>query len=173
MIFNIGLPKTGTTTINKALNILGFKSIHDPFTETIELSKGNIGKIKALADKYNSFSGGCSICYKQLDVLFPGSIFILSTRDFDSWLNSCERWFNKDTKAPIRTSIFYGHSKFDKEAFTKAYNTYHAEVKEYFKHRHLFIIDIEKDNNWQILCSFLDKEIPGEDYPHENINKKR
>lgn len=168
MIFNIGLPKTGTTPIDKAFSILGIKSIHDPFTETIALSKGNTVPVKKLAENNQAFSGGCSICYKQLDVLFPGSQFILSTREFESWLDSCRRWFHKSTSAPIRQAIF-GHSKYNEDAYAKVYKEYHEDVKAYFKDRDLLVFDIEK-NGWNELCP--GKEIPDEDFPHENKNKR-
>jgi hypothetical protein len=171
MIFNIGLPKTGTTSINTALNILEFKSIHDPVSQTLSLLNGDNKPIKELSLKCDAFSGGCCICYKQLDKLFPDSTFILSTRELESWLCSCNRWFRIGAPSEIRKAIFKDHGRFNRNIFIDVYNEHIDNVKKYFKDRDLLIFDIEKDR-WNELCGFLNKEIPDNKFPHENINSR-
>jgi hypothetical protein len=172
VIFNIGLPKTGTTSICRALNILGYKCVHDFVDVSLELLKcNNKDSFIDASKKYNSFSGGMSICYKQLDELFPDSKFILSTRELESWIKSCSRWFRRISNSEIRKAIFKGHTRFNNEIFVEVYNEHIANVKKYFKGRDILIFDIEKDG-WNELCGFLNKELPNRGFPHENINSR-
>ena len=100
-IFNIGLPKTGTKSLSKALNILGLKSLHNPrvfreksFEGVYGYNNGDWQAICNLSEHY----------YPQLDKAYPGSKFILTVREINSWLKSLEGEFG-DTKGNERLPI--------------------------------------------------------------------
>jgi hypothetical protein len=76
-IWGIGLTRTGTTSLNTALNILGYRSIHWPTTS--DLLHGNL---QAATDE------SVAVVYKYLDFRHPGSKFILTERDEESWVRS-------------------------------------------------------------------------------------
>jgi hypothetical protein len=76
-IWGIGLTRTGTTSLNTALNLLGYKSIHWP--TTAELLNGNL---QAATDE------SVGVVFKYLDFRHPGSKFILTERDEESWIRS-------------------------------------------------------------------------------------
>lgn len=91
-VFGIGLSHTGTRSLDKALNILGIKSIHWPLDRKTyrELSNG-IYKLSIL-EKYQAVTDITTVpVYPQLDKTYPGSKFILTIRDKKSWLESMER----------------------------------------------------------------------------------
>jgi hypothetical protein len=63
--------------LNRALELLGFPSVHWPTTRELLY-----GRLQAATDEQ------VSIVYKFLDFRWPGSKFILTERDEDSWIAS-------------------------------------------------------------------------------------
>lgn len=125
-IFGIGLPKTGTHSLNKALRILKYRSYHYPLVyvalralavpisdwDNINL-EGDImashfffpKKQPELSFKFNSWDALTNFgehIYPLLDREFSNSKFILTIRDKDLWLESVKyhmretSFFNKD-----------------------------------------------------------------------------
>ena len=89
-IFCIGLPRTGTTSLDMALNTIGIKSIHFPFSlyETDDLS---------ILDQYIAFvDTPIPMLYQKLDKICPGSGFILTARPLEGWLKSMEWLLRED-----------------------------------------------------------------------------
>ena len=93
-VFNIGLNKSGTTSLTKALNLLGIKSVHyclhkEKISEIISYNKKNNKKLMAGLEQFRGFSDfSGQLLYKQLDQQYPNSKFILTVRDFDDWIRS-------------------------------------------------------------------------------------
>lgn len=171
-IFGIGLSRTGTSSLNDALKVLGYKAIHYPkpslFPELIQVMK----HCDAGTDT------PITLAYKELDKAFPDSKFILTTRSLQSWLVSCENFRHfrialKDERKYVRLGI-YKHNGFHKRKFKQAYFRHHKDVYEYFRMRDdLLIIDFTKGEGWEELCEFLNKEIPDIPFPHSNKSKGR
>lgn len=76
-VWGIGLTRTGTTSLNRALELLGIRSVHWPTTRELLY-----GSLQAATDEQ------VSIVYKYLDFRHPGSKFILTERDEDGWIAS-------------------------------------------------------------------------------------
>lgn len=175
-IFGIGLSKTGTTSLNNALNILGYRSKHFPLFlldydgKKLSLNMNVAEKLDAITDI------PAARFYKKLDKRFPGSKFILTVSDKERWLRSCKRhfwpgqiikgnnWINKLHKD------IYGTVDFDKEHFSRAYDRHIEDVMEYFRNRKkdLLIMNIRKGDRWDKLCSFLGKKKPRMLFPRSN-----
>jgi hypothetical protein len=102
-IFCIGFQKTGTSSLDKALRILGYRvcgsyGIYDPshvYEEAFEL----INKFDAFQDM------PWPILYKELDERCPDSKFILTLRPTDSWISSMTNTFYTE-KTPMRHWIY-------------------------------------------------------------------
>jgi len=173
-IFGIGLSKTGTTSLTQALEILGYKAIHNPSyllnyqDDVLSLNYAEVSQYDVLTDIQ------IARFYKELDLKYPGSKFILTTREMKSWLRSCENHFNRfrDTsdKARALDIAMYGTDLFDGEKLRNAYDRYYDDVMEYFQGRDsdLLILDVLEANKWQKICDFLDKPIPRAEYPMIN-----
>lgn len=87
-IFNIGLPKTGTSSLHRALEVLGYRSIHNPLHWRQAVYEGDY---RVCAD-YDAVTNFAEHTYPQFDRAWPGSKFILTVRrDVDKWLKSWER----------------------------------------------------------------------------------
>jgi hypothetical protein len=168
-IFGIGLPRTGTTTLNNALRILGYRSLHNPHS----FRKNQLDGCYCFDGEWDALTNFGEHIYPQLDECYPGSRFILTVRDKKKWIESIE---NKTSELSysefgnkIRISIFGCH-KFNKSRYSYIYDLHIREAKEYFRNRpeDLLIVDWEKGQGWKELCSFLNKSVPNVSFPHDN-----
>jgi Sulfotransferase domain len=190
-IFGIGLSRTGSTSLTEALTILGYRAVHfptDPVTQreyfrffarqadTLQLS---------LLREYDAVTDNPVSCaYRELDRAYPGSKFILTVRDQESWLRSCELWWDRfvtplcrdDDARPIRSFmrlvglVTYGTSRFDAGRFARAYQAHLAEVTGYFRGRpgDLLVMNICGGDGWPQLAPFLGAPVPDRSFPHRN-----
>ena len=187
-IFGIGTSKTGTTSLAKALEILGYRAAHYPigmlkFDSELSIQLDQINDFDALTDT------PIARFYKQLDVEYPGSKFILTIREMDSWLESCKKHF-WPKRAEVLASYLqesgisgigiegmkqlyldmYSTTEFDTGKFTEGYHRHFNDVMSYFSNRQqdLLILDICAGEGWEQLCSFLDKPLPDQPFPKLN-----
>ena len=179
-IFGIGLPKTGTSSLSAALKILGYQVCDFPSDETTvaELRAGNyqlsiLKQFDALTDI------PIPAIYPQLDQIYPGSKFILTVRDLNSWLDSCRHApFNQldavpkpGTKREFYRTLLYGCNQFNEDRFTWVYHSHSKLVYDYFsgeKQPQFLVLDIFNGDGWDKLCEFLGKNIPAQPFPHKN-----
>jgi hypothetical protein len=160
-IFGIGLTRTGTTSLTEALKMLGYSAVHQPLSYE-EIKKHQASTDTAIAARF-----------PILDVFYPNSKFILTTRDKDSWIKSAAltpRHSNDLLWLLEGRAILYKTTTFDKKKFMQAYDDYHDLVHNYFSGRcnDLLILDLKEADKWGKLCDFLSKPIPTIDYPHLN-----
>ena len=171
-IFGIGLNKTGLTTLTRALIILGYRGAQHPSPTKY----ANIRHDDFIVDMPVPYR------YRELDVRFPGSKFILTVRtDLEEWWASAENQHRKEEDAGYELPGWhfeyrmqsYGTIDFDKELHTLFYARHHAEVLSYFRHRmsDLLVLDFFSGDGWEPLCKFLGKPVPDERFPH--LNKRR
>jgi hypothetical protein len=172
-IFGTGCHRTGTTSLNNALNILGFSSLHGAF-ELFDDPR------HALLQEYDAFTDNpIPLLYKELDLSFPGSKFIHTIRPLEDWLKSVKwlftvgpikyRWDSEPVVGRIHLA-FYGIDYFEPDVFGKRYLRHNAEVIEHFASRptDLLMLDLGRDDCWSRLCAFLDKDIPTAPFPFCN-----
>ena len=148
MIYGIGLPRTGTSSLAAALKTIGLVGehycvLHDRRTE---IEKPSHFKVD------NSFYKN----YKRIVKENIDSKFILTTRNEDSWEKSIKTFKTHKDFPPIED--------------------YKKKVVDLFEElgisRNLLILNIFENNNcWKDLCSFVN--VPCSDYkelsfPHEN-----
>jgi len=164
--WGIGLGRTGTTSFCGSLRTLGYQNvIHNPSFEQ-------------LAELDGAADNGCTIFYKYLDYKFPGSKFVLLTRDLKPWLDSAEYIHGHtpiertEDEIIMRRMLLYETVVFDREKFIETYHRHHADVRRYFAKRpdDLLEIDITKGDGWEKLCPFLGLPIPNQSF--RNANKR-
>lgn len=177
-IFGIGLSKTGTTSLARALEILGYKT-RDYLGVTSYIA-GDLSSIDLQAIDANDAFTDTPIpsFYRELDARYPNSKFILTTRDMDGWLKSCKKQFTKrmvemqnEATRQLHTDL-YGCFEFDSDKYVSGYDRFMSGVLNYFKDRpqDLLVIDICGGENWAQLCSFLGKPIPHAPFPLTNVS---
>ena len=162
-VFGIGLSRTGTTSLAQALDLLGFRSYHSP------ASIGLVLDHDALVDT------PVAIGYQFLDLMFPGSKFILTDRKEEDWLRSCEIYWSRNLQEQtefcrkLHTGL-YRSVPFSAEKFSEARQRHIAGVKEYFADRpdDLLELRICDGDGWEPLCRFLERPVPAAPFPHQN-----
>lgn len=184
-IFGIGFHKTGTQSLAEALTILGYKTIHGdspnipPYgdegislTRQIDIGDYNLSTIAS----YDAFTDNPYFSiWKQLDLYYPNSKFILTIRDSNEWIESAVRYYKNRRVRHMRQWMFgkYANpasSANARDTWVKAYHHHNTNVIKHFKNRadDLLILDISSGEGWNELCSFLDKPLPKLSFPFKN-----
>lgn len=179
-IFGIGLSKTATTSLARALRILSYPTSDFPSIRYLPHFLLWI-KNKELK-KYSAFTDISIIpFYQKLDKKFPNSKFILTIRDRNDWLESCKNYPRFQlplSRLPFKIiklrQRIYGTPLFDAEKFNIAYEKHRQQVLQYFKGREedLLIMDICNGDGWEKLCAFLGEDIPDTSFPYANVRGK-
>ncbi len=180
-IFGIGLHKSGGTSLCSALKDLGY-SARQGFLPSLEADEsGRVSLDPSVLVEDGAFvDNPMHLLYPEADAYFPGSKFILTKREKESWLGSAADHFS-ETRSAVREQILgkhinpylvelYGSHTFDHELFSAAYDRYHAEVARYFAGREgdLLEVNICGGEGWDRLCDFLGQPIPDKEFPHSN-----
>lgn len=178
-VFGIGLNKTGTSSLGKALEILGFNN-HVSWSPNLvkKWSEDDIDSIISVAYKFNNFEDfPWPLVYKELYNEFDDAKFILTKRP------TPEIWFNSQCKHSINIGpnyyrkLIYGNympHDFKAEHFD-FYNNHNQQVIDFFRENDpdkLLVISFEDGNNWEKICEFLNKDIPKTEFPFLNKASK-
>jgi hypothetical protein len=179
-VFCIGLNKTGTSSLGRALQMLGLVPIAAPSTRDPAASglfraivdAGDYRPVLDYARDFVSFEDrpwNAGQIYRHLDAEFPGSRFVLTVRDKARWWSSVRSWL--DLKSQMRRPYLrhLGVSELSEQEFCAAAERYEASVREYFHGRsNLLVMDLEAGDGWEKLCAFLELPVPGGPFPHAN-----
>jgi hypothetical protein len=179
-VFGLGLSKTGTQSLSSALNILDIKSIHYPRdNRTIREVKAGRFDWQILKEYQGIIDLALSRYYRHLDRLYPGSKFVLTVRDKESWLESVEsHWkrafFKTDRKMTLRL-ILYGCCEFNRDHYSDVYDATYEQITGYFRNRpgDLLVMNICDGDGWEVLCPFLGKPVPSVGFPRLNVRRGR
>jgi hypothetical protein len=142
-IFGIGLPRTGTTSLAKALRTLGYKGENYCVLRKEGTKDGDAKAFK--------IDNGFFKIYKELFWECPNSKFILTTRDVGSWKKSINK-FSTIT---------------DQDIGLPHISTYVQDVLKFFSNRgalrNLLVVDLFDNDcdcacKWKNLYEFLEPE---------------
>jgi len=164
-VFCIGFSKTGTTSLDKALAILGYRNVHW-LRGHLKPKIGWIDYIKK--SPFDAFSDAPMYrpnLFKKIDKAFPNSKFILTVRKPEDLANSWSNYFNHVTWSFTNDD--------DKKLLMTMYKKHNNEVIEYFKDKpsKLLIFDVFSGDGWEKLCKFINKPIPDLEFPHKRKAK--
>lgn len=176
-VFGIGWAKTGTTSLGACFRKLGFNHQSQNLALVQRIMAGDYVKVLSIATAKESFEDWpWIILFRQLDMAFPGSKFILTTRDPARWLRSYRGMIDAqgppgEDLARIR-EFLYGidtRTATDEQLLSR-YESHHQEVVSYFRHRpgDLLVVDWEEGHGWAQLCGFLGLPVPDTPFPHLN-----
>jgi hypothetical protein len=179
-VFGLGLSKTGTSSLNGALNRLGIRSLHFPHdAETHEQLRNADYRLRIL-ERYQALTDiSVAPYFAQLDQVWPGSKFVLTVRDQESWLRSAQmHWrvlldtWDRDPQfrrfSEFILAATYGTIGFNAERLVYAYAAHVRNVLHYFAQSpdDLLIMNICAGDGWKPLCDFLDTPVPEAPFPH-------
>jgi hypothetical protein len=177
-IFGIGLNKTGTTSLYKAVQLLGFRALHDGrrinsnLEKAIRLDKSLFRYSRPRVLFAHAFFDLPPIIH-NFDVVhrqFPDASFILSTRDFDAWLDSREKHVRRNQERAAVGTYTGSFLDVDREGWTEEWHRHHERVARYFSGREerLLTIDVTAGEGWDRLAPFLGTEPPLAPFPFLN-----
>lgn len=177
-VFCIGLPKTGTTSIGKAFDILGLK--HNSATNSTlairDICNGSFKYIKEEIERYDGFEDTpYHLIHEFLNREYTDIKFILTERlTPQKYLNSLLNESPAKKQSGIhqlKKAAQFGFPMVDgnTEAVVEYYVKHNKLIKDSYSN--LLVMNFEKGDGWAELCGFLKLPIPGIEFPHENKTK--
>lgn len=204
-VFCIGAGKTGTTSMKILLAQFGFKVGHQPTAEVLSrdwLKDRNAERIINYcytADAFQDAPFRYPNLYKNLDIAFPKSKFVLTIRSSpEEWFESLKRFhtlkFSSDkSRLPsvedLKNSLYrykgylFEHMMFhynypdiplyDEKYYMRVYLSHNIDVQNYFSSRpnDLIIINLAIKKDIERLTSFLNITTDINEFPWENRTK--
>lgn len=175
-VFCIGFHKTGTTSMEKALKMLGYRVTGGNWVKEEGIGEVVLERALALVPQYDAFQDNpWPILYQELDRAFPGSKFILTMRPPEKWFASMLKNFGTD-RTPMREWIYgVGHPQGNEAIYLERYNRHNREVLEYFADRpqDFLLMDLAAGDGWDKLCPFLGLPMRTDPFPHANTARKK
>lgn len=173
-VFVIGFHKTGTSTLGKALQILGYTvcgSLKEAYDYDLnkDVKSYILEKAKPLLSTYDSFQDTpWFLIYKELYQLYPDAYFILTKRSEERWIKSVQKHFG--THQFKFHDYIYGTTDTinDENIYLKRYQNHNLEVELFFEGKSNFLIFDIENSSWETLVSFLGVPKPFVSFPHAN-----
>jgi len=169
-VFGVGLSRTGTVSLNTALNALGYTAKHFPRPL----------QVVALAQRFDALTDTPVCQYvEMLDRLYPGAKFVLTVRDEEGWLDSCRRhWAGRKPTTPgwrWNRRAVYGIETFDEAIFLRVYREHVERILCYFAGRSgkLLVLNVCAGEGYERLCPFLNLPVRDEAFPHRNVGEMK
>lgn len=183
-VFGIGFQKTGTSSLGRALELLGYRvggywDFRDLAQDTGLTMERLVERAMVLSTQYDALKDTpWPVMFREMDRAYPGSKFIHIVRDTDSWLKSASLDFGKHPNALHR--VIYGCDcpVGNERVWTDRYERHNAEVREYFRGRESDFVSLHMNQGevgWDPVCRLLGLSVPDVAWPHVNriSTKKR
>ncbi len=173
----IGLHKTGTKSVARALTALGLSvgNATGPLARALDRGPADPGAVirrialDVLANNDAAEDSPFAFLAEAVDAAFPGTRFILTTRDEDAWLDSYRRFF-PDRNNPLRRWMYGVDGLAGNEArYREVWRDRHAAIRAHFRRRpgDLMEMNLEAGDGWAKLVGFLAPDhLPP--FPHLN-----
>ncbi|WP_423824988.1 sulfotransferase family protein [Salinibacter ruber] len=184
-VFGIGLSKTGTTSLNVALEQLGYDSQH--------FKSGRTGRVLGWPEFFRVDAATDVPCSAHFEVLyhtFEDSQFIYTVRDIDNWKQSIikhtglerpTKWnpsvYMQSDLKPEKFESFIRRNQYWKslycshDSWEEAYRAFENRVLTFFENKprdRFHKMNITGGDGWESLCSFLGHDTPNRAFPHAN-----
>lgn len=170
-VFCVGLNKTATSSLGRALDIIGYRVKGWERVKNINEAKVEAKKCLKEYDALQDLPW--PIIYKWLDKKYPKSKFILTVRNKQKWIKSICNFYNKKNEL---NNLVYGHGNpnGNEKKYMKVYSRHNSKVKKHFEGRKgkLLVMNIPEGDGWVKLCNFLDTRRPPFDFPKKNTSDK-
>jgi len=181
-----GLGRTGTKSLQTALNMLGFGPCHhmvevfakpESMALWIEAAAGR-PDWNAIFNGYNSMVDYPGASYwRQLAEYYPDAKVLHSERDPDKWFDSTQATIfepgsmatrSEGPMAPFFNSVIspFRANIHDRAYMTDYFRRHNEEVKRAIPPERLLVY--EAGQGWEPLCRFLGVPVPDAPYPSEN-----
>lgn len=196
-VFGIGFSKTGTTSLETALKLLGYdpwwghwQNPNTGFVLALYVNKDfeELFKMIQYHDAFADIPWGGSDLYLEVYKRLPDSKFILTIRDPENWYDSFVSMLTKfDSSLETALDAFHANKRCGAVYFLKHtfgidtlagnehkivdhYCAHNQRVISFFAERDadFMVFDMTRGDGWEKLCHFLEKPIPDSPFPHAN-----
>eukprot|EP01104_Vermistella_antarctica_P017742 TRINITY_DN634_c1_g1_i1.p1 TRINITY_DN634_c1_g1~~TRINITY_DN634_c1_g1_i1.p1 ORF type:complete len:348 (+),score=54.67 TRINITY_DN634_c1_g1_i1:203-1246(+) len=185
VVVDLGFHKTGTTTIDAALQHLGY----DVCAALRWISKfiSNTGEMNMRMFRHFINSGKCNayqdlpwfMLYKEFDQIYPRHAkYILTYRPTVDWMASVQHHFGGQASTAGRKAVYgekYGKVDGNQQHYMDTYEAHNAAVLDFFKDRpdDLLVVNLTNgDLTWENLCPFLNIDGCGQGaIPAKNVQQ--
>lgn len=184
-IIGSGLGRTGTKSLQTALNMLGQGPCHhmvevfaNPESVPLWIAAGQ-GRPdwEAIFKGYNSaVDYPCSAYWRELAAFYPEARVLHTTRDPDQWFTSTQATIfapgggalSPGPMEPFFETIVGGFREHahDRAFMTDYFRRHDEAVRAEIPAERLLVY--QAGQGWEPLCAFLGVPVPGEPYPSEN-----
>ena len=184
-IFGIGLSRTGTKSLTKALHMLGYSVNHFPRdnTTTIEMEDYiNTGNFKLdIVDEFDAIIDMTPVVmFDGIFNKYPDAKYILTVRNPVDWYSSMEglyeRYLNKlitnNPNSPLGKYISNAHkfiygNKYIHKSYINIFNAYNQQKIDFFKDKQeqFLVLNICEGDSWEKICNFLGHEVIDKEFP--------
>lgn len=186
-VFGIGFQKTGTSSLAEALEILGYRTNHGVFINHPEhrrslhivppLTNEKVAAqaLRLVADYDALTDNPWPLLYRELDAAYPGTKFILTSRDPGSWIASVVQHFGERDSDVLEWIYGFRSVRGHETRCLEVYEAHNGAVRAYFANRPGALLELNFDRapRWNELCAFLGKPIPRKSFPHANTANER
>jgi hypothetical protein len=181
-VFGIGLSKTGTSSLQAALEVLGYR-VSGPNRKPLlkQVRSGNLPGVFAQTEQDDAFCDfPYPLIFRELHRHYGREAkFVLTTR------RSAEVWYDSLCEH-ARTSRLFGGQRLTygfyrpfgrKRQYTALYEKHNETVRTYFRANDaadlLLEVCWDTGDGWALLCPFLGAPVPDRPFPHRNKADKR
>lgn len=181
-VFIIGFHKTGTSSMGKAFQILGYR-VCGSIKEGQDFEKVDIpareyilSRAKELISRYDCFQDTPWFMFnKELYEMYPNAHFILTIQPDDNWIKSILDHFSKRDNSNYHEWIYgYADPQMNPDVYLERYQKHNKEVREFFRDKPNFLeINIKEQDKWEKICGFLGIRKPFVSFPHVNTSYSR
>lgn len=199
-IIGAGYSRTGTRSLQHALEALGFSCIHfdtERLTDVIDSGDEHpdfhrYDDVDAVVDLPAAYF------YRELMDAYPDALVILTVRDLDDWWRSVKSHLNfygvTDEKRIIHRlgerfgirrlreprydsfrrkvrNLAYGSATPHEFQYKKKYQDHNDLVMATVPPERLLVMNISAGDGWDKLCPFVGRPIPNSPFPHDHKSK--
>jgi len=192
----VGLAKTGTTSLAKALRILGYNVYdfkeHFTFHRQEWLDSFETDRLPNFKEMYQGVDAitdvPAAFWFEEIAAVFPEAKVILTVRDseeqwLESWKRQCQfiknrpflvkiaLWWNSDEHflRTNRVAIFGSSNPEATALFRKKYRQHNERVQAVISAERLLVYNVKQ--GWKPLGEFLGFDIPSTQFPRENVGQ--
>jgi hypothetical protein len=178
----VGLSRTGTLTLCRALNVLKIKSIHWEPERLRSVIKGESMNFRKYDDVEGVTDLPAAIFYRELKEAYPECSFILTIRDEDSWYKSVRQHYDVSVPFNMRNEpemlqeakatqcYSYGSEHVSEFLYKKKFKDHNRNLL--LEYPDTLVLDFFSGDGWEKLCSHVKKPIPKIIFPKLNKSNK-
>ena len=181
-VFVVGFSKTGTKSTGAAIETLGYRRASWDSYSARMVNSWHEGRLTdlmqtVLSDHDTFDDWPWALMFRELDALYPDARFVMTVRsDEAAWLRSLQSHFKRTGNLVAHFLVFGSYDpENEPDRFLERYRQHNRDVLSHFDRRpdKLLVMDVERGDEWEVLCNFLGEPVLALPFPHHNPDPAR